>query len=546
VTARKVAGVLLRSAACQAVGVAGVCVLIASLHAHNDGLWFQGDAPRHAANGLFWWDLLTAVPADPAKFALSYYARYPAINPVAYPPFFYLVEALMLGALGTTTYAVRMAVVGFAALSAIYTQAWARRWIALEAGWAGVFVLLAPGIVLWANAILPNIPAMAMSMALLYHFRQWLETSSRTQLILAGMAGLAVVLTYYLAVVVIGVCLVWSLGHARWRNVARWGLVWAWAAAIAVVFGALWVVTAILIPLYLSKHTVPTPTFLLRPATWTYYWRALPELTGLASLIIGLGGLAAAFRTPRWRTEAALLSSWIAVVIFGYSILPARDVRYILLSVPAILLAAANGVIVLLQRLPAIGEVWRVLALASIMGLAGYSAANVTVPRASGFREVAEYLRLHAPNEAVLYDGYYDGNFVFYVRAHDPKFEQRVVLGSQLLYHYGPRSTFDWVETSEVASEKDVAEVIRSRCGCRWLAVEIGPRSEGAATQRLLRRAIHGSAFEPMGSFQVAANGTERVELYRLSGPIPSERSATLRFPAFTDRVFTGIEPISR
>ena len=27
--------------------------VIVALHLDNDGLWFQGDAPRHAANGVF-------------------------------------------------------------------------------------------------------------------------------------------------------------------------------------------------------------------------------------------------------------------------------------------------------------------------------------------------------------------------------------------------------------------------------------------------------------------------------------------------------------
>jgi hypothetical protein len=526
--------------------VAGVCVLIASLHAQNDGLWFQGDAPRHAANGFFWWDLLTALPTDPMKFALSYYARYPAINPVAYPPLFHLVEATMLGGLGSTSQVVRTAVVGFAGLSGIYTMAWARRWIAPEAGWTGVFVPLTPGIVLWANAVLPNVPAMALSVACLYHFRRWLETSNRTQLILSTVAGLAVVLTYYLAIAVFGICLIWALGHARWSGVVRIGSAWAWAAAMAIVFGLVWAAAAMLVPLYLLKHVKPSVAFLLKPETWTYYWSVLRELISLTPFLVGLGGLAAALLTPRWRKEGAFLSSWIAVVIVGYSSLPARDPRYVLVNIPPVLLAAAIALVMLHQRGRTIGDTWRALMLVSLVALFGYSAAKISVPNVSGFREVAQHLRLHAPNETVLYDGYYDGIFVFYVRAVDPEFRQRVVLGGQLLYYYGPRSTFDWVETSELVSENDVPHVMRSRCGCRWIALEIGPRSEGAAAQRLLRRAVTGSAFEAITSFPVSAMGVARVDLYRLKGPVDAPHPAVLRFPAFTNREFTDVEPVTR
>jgi len=63
-------------------------LIVAALNRQSDGLWFQGDAPRHAANGLFWWDLLTALPRDPIEYAVRYYARYPVIAPATYPPFF--------------------------------------------------------------------------------------------------------------------------------------------------------------------------------------------------------------------------------------------------------------------------------------------------------------------------------------------------------------------------------------------------------------------------------------------------------------------------
>src|SRR5262245_17530168 len=52
----------------QATGLVAVCLYVYSLHFNNDGLWFQGDSPRHAANGLFWWDLLSEFPVHPVQF----------------------------------------------------------------------------------------------------------------------------------------------------------------------------------------------------------------------------------------------------------------------------------------------------------------------------------------------------------------------------------------------------------------------------------------------------------------------------------------------
>ena len=89
-----------RSAVWQVAGVVIAWLYVAVLQMGNDGLWFQGDAPRHAANGLFWWDFLTSLPVNPIEFSLRYYARYPVINPASYPPVFYILEGTAFSVFG--------------------------------------------------------------------------------------------------------------------------------------------------------------------------------------------------------------------------------------------------------------------------------------------------------------------------------------------------------------------------------------------------------------------------------------------------------------
>ena len=43
----------IESARLQAIAVIAATILIGTWHWQNDGLWFQGDAPRHAATGFF-------------------------------------------------------------------------------------------------------------------------------------------------------------------------------------------------------------------------------------------------------------------------------------------------------------------------------------------------------------------------------------------------------------------------------------------------------------------------------------------------------------
>ena len=88
----------------QIAAVVVATLLSGILHRTNDGLWLQGDAPRHAATGLFVLDLLRESPSSPLDFALSYYARYPIIVPMVYPPLFYALEAVAFEVMTPSAY----------------------------------------------------------------------------------------------------------------------------------------------------------------------------------------------------------------------------------------------------------------------------------------------------------------------------------------------------------------------------------------------------------------------------------------------------------
>jgi hypothetical protein len=534
-------GMCVRSRACQVAVVALAFLTIAALHRQNDGLWFQGDSPRHAMNGLFWWDLLTTLPRDPVEFAVRYYARYPAINPATYPPLFYFVEGLTFAAFGPSPQVAKFIVLLFGVMAGVYTMAWARRWIGPVAGWAGPFLAFMPGIVLWTNSVMLNIPAAALGLAVLYHFRRWSETARVTQLVLTLLFAAAVVLTYYQGGIVLCICAGWAA--LRWREF-RLNRRALWIAAGALCAIAPVAIAITLAPVQTARH-LPTLALLTRSNTWTFYWTTLPDVTGRPALVAGVAGLIAGFFTARWRSDAAYLAIWITALIVGLSLLPAKDPRYVLLAAPAFVLAAAIGLAVAVPHLAARRPEWQAAALAAGLAAGFWSAARVQVPQVSGFREIATYLQEQAPRDAVLYDGQYDGLFGFYVRASDPHFERRVALGSKLLYQDGPASTFTPVQKSNVASTQDVVNLLRTRSGCRWVAIEV-TRNPGSIGRRLLREAVARPEFELVRSFPITGAGERRVDLYRSVIAVDPVAAVDLGFPSFTNREFLHIVPITR
>jgi hypothetical protein len=540
---RRAAETILRSRRCQIAGLALTFLLVAAMHRQSDGLWPTGDAARHALNGLFWWDLLTMSPLDPIGFAVRYYARYPVINPATYPPLFYIFEGLTFAVLGPSPHAARGLVLLFAGMAGVYTMAWARRWIGPGAGWAGAFLAFVPGIVMWSNAVMLNIPSTALSLATLYHFRRWLETSRGRQLVAAALFFIASLLTYFPSASVLAICGLFFFLRRRRALLDRsvlWIAVAAMAAAIPLAAALLYM------PLHTLRH-LPTIEFLATASTWTYYWATLPNLFGWPVLALGLVGVVAGLSEARWRAEAVLLACWLAILIVGLSLVPARDPRYLLPAAPALVIAATIGVASAVRRAARLHPAWQVALLAAGLAVGFWSAARINVPVVAGYREIAGFLQQQGPRDAVLYEGYNPWLLGFYIRAMDPGFDRRVVRADKLLYERLPTATFKPIIMSKVESTQDVMKVLRTQCGCRWVALEVAVNPSPLPARRFLREAVERPEFELVRSFAISGEPlTHRVDLYRLTVDVDPVSAVDLTFPEFGNRTFAHVVPITR
>jgi hypothetical protein len=387
-----------------------------------------------------------------------------------------------------------------------------------------------------------NMPATALGLASLYHFRCWLETARTKPLVLTALFVIIALLTYYPSASVL--CILAAWGFLRVRDL-RFDRRFLWITAGAL-FALVPLLAALLFaPVHTARH-LPTIAFLIKLTTWTYYWRMLPGVIGWPALALGLVGSAAGLASARWRSEAVFVVIWVIALIAGLSMLPARDPRYILLVAPAFVVAVAIGIAAVARYLPPLHPAWQAAVLAAGLAAAAWSAARIRVPQVSGFREIATYLQDQAPTDAVLYDGPYDGLFGFHVRALDPNFERRLVLADKLLYASGPTKTFTWVQTSNVTSTDDVVNLLRTRSGCQWLAIEVSRNPSLGSGQRLLREAVERSEFELVRSFLITGAGERRVDLYRMLMRVEPVAAVDLRFPSLSYREFLQIVPIAR
>ncbi len=226
---------MLQSKIVQVLFVILTFLFVAGLHRDDDGLAFQGDAPRHAINGFFWYDMATSGTTDLVGFATRYYARYPVINPITYPPLFYLLEGCAFRIFGPTPYAAKALVLLFGILAGCYSMAWARRWVGPVYGWTGVFLALLPGVVVWSTTVMLNVPALALGMASLYHARRWVESGGGKRALICAAFCTATLFTYYQGGIAIAIGLVWALFLRSSRSRSRRALAIVAVALLAAI-----------------------------------------------------------------------------------------------------------------------------------------------------------------------------------------------------------------------------------------------------------------------------------------------------------------------
>jgi hypothetical protein len=534
-----------RSFLWQVLGAIGVWAYIVALHWNNDGLWYQGDAPRHAANGIFWWDFLSSFPVNPVEFALSYYARYPVVNPTAYPPAFYLLEGAAYRLFGISPFIAKGLVLTFALVGTLYLITWLRRWVSEGTGWAGILLVLQPAIIIWGHAVMLNIPSMVFGIAALYHWRRWLEDPPSRHLYLASAFCLLAVLTYPSMAVVVLLMLGLALikGKARALIHRRTLMVIGFSVAVLIPWAILqwtWAPMHRAAGFYLGDY----PFWKL--TSWTFYLELIPKLVTIPLLFAALGGIIVGIWNNRFREEVIFSVMWLAICYVWFSAFAVKEPRYVLLLIPPIICLGALGITGGLQwSTDRLGQKTSRLifpALMFLLGLHLWAAPSIHVPRVTGFQEIVSYMRTIAPAQRVLYDGIYNGVFSFYLRADDEQFTRGVELGSKLFYATKLEAQYGLVEM--VSSPIEVVERFKNMCGCKWLVVERQTGEIQAAKH--LRTALTGGEFRLVRSFRVETLNVTDVDVYEYLGVISVPFQVELPFPILGDEVKALAKPIDR
>jgi hypothetical protein len=419
------------------------------------------DETVHAASGLYVASFFHDLPLrHPVQYTYRYYAQYPSLGVVMYPPAFYVIEGVAFLVLGPSVVTARLTMM-FLALLGLYF--WFRLVNELEDEYTAAFstLLLAvlPSVLQYEKTVMLDIPLMVFCVAASYFWIVYLRRGATRHLYWFATFLCLAFLTKHHAVYLFPWCLITLIVEKKWDRIMNWRA----AATAAVCFVIVAPVYILQIAMNASLAQNLKGTSANATMQWGYYLSVLPELIGWKALILSLIGIAVYLWRGK-RENAVLMLAWIASCYVIFTLIRHKEARYIIYWVPAFAFFAVAP--------------FTRKALVPWMRMAGFAIVSVVVavygaqawsyqrPYVSGYAPLAEQLT-QQDGGCVLIDMDLPGNFIFFMRASDPA--RRFVILRKALYEV--RTVREWGVTEFAHDESDVDRILKSD-SVRYVVIE--------------------------------------------------------------------------
>lgn len=496
--------------------VAGILLLVTVclLHGVQRGEFnLNVDETFHAFTGQYFADLFRAHPfRHPIKFTYEYYAHYPAVEVVHWPPLFYVVEGIAFLLFGRSVVVARLVILAFALLGLVY---WFRLLERLEnrfvAATCTLVVALLPFVLLYEKSVMLEIPSLALSIAAIFYWLAYLrQDRSRDLYWFAVLAGLAL-LTKQNAIFLAPFCLLTILVEKKW-NFLRRKPFWYGLGIVFVIAGPFYVLTGVvhgpevLAAIEKGSRSISHP--------WEFYLAALPRQLGWPVLVLTLIGL---ISSPWWgkRRNVVPMLLWIGSCYLTFNLFAEKAPRYIIYWIPPLVYFAVS--VLTSSRLPL--RLRRLLGALLLLGIGAmvWQAWRYQRPYVSGYRAAARSLMAMKDPGIVLYDGKLDGNFIFFVRKFDPG--MRCYVARKLLY-----VEMGSYRTEQLAHSSADIEAILRNYGIKYIVVVQGTKID-LPIQRTLRQLLTTPQFQVEGIFPIESNMAKfrdaKIVIYRNRSAAP-------------------------
>lgn len=468
---------------------------------HDAFSW--SDAPRHALNGAFVLDLLRDMPLhDPVRYAYNYYAKYPALTILFYPPLFYLFLALFYALFGVSQTSALMAeFVCYVALAAASYRL-ARFWLEPSAAFgAGLILVGAPEIAYWGRQVMLEIPSFAlMAWSVVFFIRHLREKRAAWLYVAAALAILAM----YVKLTTVFILPVYLAVLLQRRGVALFKDRHAYIVALLTIVA---VVPLVVMTFKFGQANVQSISGVADERVsrssligWIWYAYQMPGQLGWPALVAAVTGLVFALRKRSGWSEFAPLVWWLGIGYLFFSAISLKEARHSILLLLPLAVFAAVGLQRLLASRPTLGN--GAIILVGVLTLCQTTFAR-PVEYVAGYDKVADYIARVAPKDSVVvFSGYRDGSFIFAMRTHPERQDLSVVRSDKLLLRVSIRRGLG-VQQKKISEEEIVARL--DHLGVKYVVAQPNFWTD-LREMRRFQNVLHGSHFREVRSFSMRAN----------------------------------------
>ena len=505
------------------LGLLAVAVFLLFKTSPTGGDFWWSDAPRHAMDGVFYYDLARALPiAHPKQWAVNYYLQYPAVTVLTYPPLFALVEALFFALFGVSHATAQLTVSAFFLVTAWGAYALARRWLGRISAFATALLFIGTSVMaLWGRQVMLEIPTYAFLLWSCYFFFLYLDSGKSRNLYLAVLLLLGAAYTKQPAAFMVLPCL--ATLYVVYRNgLFRRAEFWWSAVLFAVGIVPLGIYT------WLWGRTNMRQAVgggwvehsRLSPTTWSYVasyeW---PRQMGWVVLALAVVyGIGCVLRKD-WRLPKRALFFLVAWLLLGYAfftVIAVSSQRYtIFLVFPLVLFSILAIVRCLPPRIAAYFAV-----LFAVWSFS-HTLIKQHIPRITGYREAAHYVCSVAPaDSAVLFSGWRDGSFVFNIKTLPECKNLTVIRADKILLRVAIHRELFGVQELGVAEDK--LKWLMAHYGVRYAVVEPDFWND-LQSMKMLVQVLHQDQFKQLTTISAVNNREHNdatLEIYENLAPI--------------------------
>ncbi len=493
--------------------------------------FYNGDETRHVMTGIFVADAITDGGLwHPKDYAERYYAQYPALGLIVWPPGFYAVEGVTMLAFGRSFETGRWLTVAYSLLACVFLYRLASlTHNRTTAAIATLTFAFTREIVFHSRNVMLEVPTLAFVLMAMLYLERYLQSQRRRDLVFVSIGCILAGLHRYDAVL-----LVLAFGF-RLLFAGRLSLIWRREVIVAGLS-----VTLILAPVYalaawqigsvqVSAATESTDARIVQESRFEQYtyllytlWAQLGQVACAAAVV----GLLLSFQKMRRARSAPYWALMLATLLF-FAPLAEQESRHAIFWIPAWCVWAADAVL-------ATGR-WRYPLAIILVGGTMFWSLKQPVPWVRGYSKAADLIVKNTDGPGiVLFDGHFSGTIVYELRTQDADRRLWLVRADKIFYGSKSDPAHGYVEYA-----KDDAAILArlDELDPDFIIVEDPrARSDPRLAQRL-RKLLQSrpDLYRLVKTIPVASNNLEWLEATRLLVYQPTKTrppgARTLRIP---------------